>query len=354
MKKNLLSLMLILVLATACNLPKQRQPTVIPSATHPAATRTPRVTVTPTLEEITVTATAEVQPGYTITSTRTYDLAFEVRLFNNGSGSADRISLVVAMVSDRPPFQAVLSSQVSHPYTLETDEFDNQYARVVLTDFPSGAADTVRFEYRVEVNALRYDLGTCSGGMAQTDIYPETYIESDAAEILQRSQDLSLGKATPCEQLRAFYEFIGDNMTYNGYNPGEVGALQALNNLEGDCTEFSDLLTALSRAAGIPARPVEGVTCCTTAEQYSAGNIKHNWVLANLPGVDWVPVDPTWGRFEGQRDSFFAATDDQHIILTVGRNPAPLNSYHGFTYNWWGDNVDITNEESWSVLEVTP
>ncbi len=352
MKRSFLPLLLVLLLLAACNLPVRRTATPLPprEATPTRALPTPAATGLPP----TLTPTIGNQPGLTITSSRTYDLAFEVTLYNQGSGAASKVELTVALISSVDPFQEVLSMSSTHHYSVETDEYDNQYAVVELNDFPSGGTETVRFEYRVKVNGLSYDLGDCTGDYTGYDTFAEPYIEADAPEIADKAAELSQGALTPCDSARAFYEFIGDNMDYNGYNPGDIGALGALETLAGDCTEFSDLLTALSRAAGIPARPVEGVTCCTTAEEYTAGNVKHNWLLLNLPGSGWVPVDPTWGRFPNQRDDFFAAIDDQHILLTLGRNPAPLNSYHGYTYTWWGSNVDITNEETWSVLEVTP
>lgn len=330
MKKFIL-LFTAIILFTGCNLPKPR---------------------TPQTDGLTTTSTLKEENGVTIVSSRTYDLAFEVKLTNNGSGTASQIRLVVALVSDREPFQKVLSMKVSHDYTLETDDFDNHYAVFEFTDFASGQESIVRFEYRVQVNALSFNLGNCQGDLRYTDTYAEPYLEVNAPEIVAQAQSLAQNKVTLCEIARADYDFAGDTVTYAGYNPGEVGALQALKDRSGDCTEFSDLTTALLRAEGIPALPVEGVTCCTQGAEYSAGDTKHNWVLANLPGQNWVPLDPTWGRFENQREAFFAAIDDQHIIVTVGRNPAPLNSYHGFTYTWWGDNVVIDNDEDWSIVEV--
>jgi transglutaminase superfamily protein len=60
----------------------------------------------------------------------------------------------------------------------------------------------------------------------------------------------------------------------------------------GDCTEHSLLLTALARAAGIPARPVAGIT-------YMGDELRkfgwHEWVEVALDG-HWVQVDPSWAE----------------------------------------------------------
>ena len=43
-----------------------------------------------------------------------------------------------------------------------------------------------------------------------------------------------------------------------GYAPEDFGALYALRQRRGDCSEYACLVVALCRAAGIPARMVEG------------------------------------------------------------------------------------------------
>ncbi len=63
---------------------------------------------------------------------------------------------------------------------------------------------------------------------------------------------------------------------------------------EGDCTEHSLLLTALARAAGIPARPVYGLVYT----RYGAGGdglYWHAWVEVRS-GEEWIALDPTFGE----------------------------------------------------------
>lgn len=79
-------------------------------------------------------------------------------------------------------------------------------------------------------------------------------------------------------------------------------------------------MIALCRVAGIPARFVEGVIYKPgTTQQIDP---RHDWLEVYLPGIGWVPVDPTWGRFKDKRDQYFAGADSQQIIVTTG-HPAP-------------------------------
>lgn len=69
-------------------------------------------------------------------------------------------------------------------------------------------------------------------------------------------------------------------------------ASQVLQREVGDCTEHALLFTALARAAGIPARPVAGVT-------YMGDELRkfgwHEWAEVELGGR-WVQVDPSWSE----------------------------------------------------------
>ena len=101
---------------------------------------------------------------------------------------------------------------------------------------------------------------------------------------------------------------------------GRYGAANALDNpASALCTEFSDIFIALSRAAGVPARLIEGYAYTANASLRPLGlkNILHAWPEyydqeQNL----WRPVDPTWGNTTGGVD-FFNQTDLNHFALVI-------------------------------------
>jgi transglutaminase-like putative cysteine protease len=137
---------------------------------------------------------------------------------------------------------------------------------------------------------------------------------------------------------------VGDNLiyTYNGYN---WGAQAALGEMGSDCTEFSSLLIALCRAAGIPARYLEGLNYRGLNSQVEA-RMEHAWTEIFLPGIGWVPVDPTLGREEITREHYFAQLPADHIIVTIGRHPSTLRGHSYFTHLYWGGDqavIEIQN-----------
>ncbi len=66
---------------------------------------------------------------------------------------------------------------------------------------------------------------------------------------------------------------------------------------EGYCTYFATAMTVMTRAAGIPARYVEGFLMPARPNSrriYEVKNLHgHAWVEVYFPGVGWLPFDPT-------------------------------------------------------------
>ena len=188
-----------------------------------------------------------------------------------------------------------------------------------------------------------YDLADCTGDMPGEFTQAELHIESDNAQIVELSQELSEGQDTVCEQVRAFYDYVGSNLVYS-YNGADWGAQAALGEMGADCTEYASLMMALSRAAGIPARYLEGVWAGGETGQDDA-RTEHAWLEVYLPGVGWTPMDPTLGRSSIGREEYFAHLPPDHIIVTVGRNPSTLRGASYFTHLYWpGKSTEIRVE----------
>ena len=91
---------------------------------------------------------------------------------------------------------------------------------------------------------------------AQDWLAPERYIESDHEAIAAQAR--ALKSATDEGTVRNIHGFVAASVDYAGYAPEDFGALYALRQRRGDCSEYACLVVALCRAAGIPARMVEG------------------------------------------------------------------------------------------------
>src|SRR3972149_8277036 len=219
---------------------------------------------------------ATPSPLVIILDQREYFVHQQLTLVNEGPGQPEKQNIWVALIRDFPPYQELRSMEISpKDYELVVDEYGNQYAEFDFSRQPAGTAKTVKIDYRVAVNELAYDLSVCEGELLDDFIQPELHIESANPQIVALASELSRGKKTICQQVRAFYDYIGNELVYS-YNGNSWGAQAALGSMGADCTEYTSLLVALSRAQGIPARYFEGLLYLEN-EAEAPARVEHAW-----------------------------------------------------------------------------
>lgn len=282
-----------------------------------------------------------------------YEVRESLKVVNKGPGEPSKQNLWLALLRDIPPYQTVRSIEITpDEYRLITDEYGNQYAEFDLADIPPGSSIPIQLQYHVAVNELSYDLRGCEGTVPDIFIQPELHIESNNIQIVELAQQLSKGRQTACEQVRAFYDHIGNHLVYS-YNGANWGAQAALGEMGADCTEYASLMIALSRASGLPARYVEGLRVLGEESEGDA-RTEHAWLEVYLPGISWVPFDPTLGRSSLSREDHFAHLTPDHIIVTVGRNPSTLRGASYWTHLYWpGTITEIRIQDfEWVVTPI--
>jgi transglutaminase-like putative cysteine protease len=286
----------------------------------------------------------------TVLARREYVVRQQLTLVNEGPGKPEKQNIWVALIRDFAPYQEVRSMEISpDKYELVVDEYGNRYAEFDFSTHPAGKTKTVNIVYRVEVNEVVYDLSNCEGKPLDDFTQPELHIESANPQIVALAGELSRGQETICQQVRAFYDYIGDELVYtvNGEN---WGAQAALGPMGADCTEYASLLVALSRAQGIPARYFEGLLYLE-GEEDAVARTEHAWPDVYMPGIGWVALDPTLGRSLLKRDDYFAHFTPEHIIITMGVSPSTLRGSNYWTHIYWpGNSATIRVEaKEWEI-----
>jgi len=112
-------------------------------------------------------------------------------------------------------------------------------------------------------------------------------------------------------------EWVNTELTYApGATAIGVTIAEVLERRSGVCQDFSHLLVALCRGAGIPARYVSGyffaASDAAPADDVDVHTVEvqtHAWVEVAVPGAGWWPVDPTNLTPVGER----------HITIGRGR-----------------------------------
>lgn len=268
---------------------------------------------------------------------------------NEGPGMAFEIKVWLALIQDLPPYQRVISKDITPAsYTIVSDENQNKYAQFGFSEVQRGKEIPIEMKYEIEVNEFRAALDNCRWGSMPDSAKPflkaERLIESDHPKIECLARTLVKDSKSPCEGLKKIYKWIGENIEYSTNVFENKGALWAIQNKEGDCFEFSSLFVALSRAAGIPARIIQGLVY--KADYRNEEELLHAWTEAYLPGVGWVPIDPTWGRYAETSEDYFAKITPDHVVITCGGNsPDHSGENSMLRYQWWWD--DMRASISW-------
>lgn len=148
-------------------------------------------------------------------------------------------------------------------------------------------------------------------------------------------KDLAVKLKTPY----AIYQYVVDTLTYDydrvQSNKPRVGAYGVLKNpTSAVCLEFTDLFIATARAAGIPAREINGFAFTQNSKERPLSLVKdilHAWPEYYDSDLQtWVMVDPTWGNTTGGVDYFYTLDFDHFafVIKGVSSNyPVPAGGY---------------------------
>ncbi|HBC87056.1 MAG TPA: hypothetical protein DCZ94_08890 [Lentisphaeria bacterium] len=185
-------------------------------------------------------------------------------------------------------------SGISSSYRYEAlgDELGNTILHFVFQDVAPFQKIVLTIKVQVPLSGLTPSDATCP---PERFLKPEKNIESDAPEIIRLAGTLG--------NPRKVYEWVSGNIAYEGYSPQEKGAMYALRNRKGDCTESAFLFTALCRASGIPSRTIGGYVCSKDAVISTSSY--HNWAEYRENG-SWHIADPQKRIFDGKREQFIA------------------------------------------------
>lgn len=162
---------------------------------------------------------------------------------------------------------------------------------------------------------------------------------------------------------QAIYNYVVKNLTYDFSRVIEgktrLGAEQALLHPESAvCLEFTDLFIAIARAAGIPARKVDGFAYTQNVRQRPVSLVKdvlHTWPeYYDDTKKSWIMIDPTWGNTTGGTDYFYAL-DFDHFAFTINgkTSTAPIPA-GGYKLPFAPETKDVVVSLSQNSKEVTP
>ena len=177
------------------------------------------------------------------------------------------------------------------------------------------------------LTAIRDDASLASFLLSEPGIDRDLPVLREAARNLPKGDEI--------EKLRAIYSFVSGKLSYRGYVSEDVGAAHALEKAYGDCSDFTDVFVSLCRAAGIPARSVDGYLV-----NYGNDTPRHTWAEAYTRKYGWVPIDILLTYLKKVP---FDGLPPEYIYLSRVRNDAVINNYHFFACNFSGGSITVTD-----------
>lgn len=261
-------------------------------------------------------------------------------------------SIDVALPPDTP-YQKVFIEQINPaPEKLTLDEDGNWIANYKLS-----ANEQKEITYTGTVQVFNGSIRSIElpNDVLESYLSPTEYWQSDDPQIVSLANQLR----TP----ERIYDYVVETLNYNHDrvlpNSDRLGAVGALNRPnDALCSEFTDLFVALSRAAGIPAREINGYAYSENSSTPLSlvENILHAWPeYWDAAKKTWIPVDPTWEDTTEGVD-YFSKLDLRHIAFAIhGKSdtlPYPAGSYKLGPYP--ENNVDVQIGELPIARESTP
>lgn len=274
----------------------------------------------------------------------------------------------IALPPDIPNYQQVIvKSLLPKPASIQVDGDENYLARYNL-----GPREKKEVTWEGLVALFYYPR---SFSNQKTDAIPPNLINSytraakywevEDSAVASQAQKLFDPKLSAAKNAQRIFDFVTDHLSYD-YSKLQTGDLTRLGARtalqESDkavCMEYTDLFIALARAAGIPAREVNGFAY-TADESHrplslrlQGGDVLHAWPEVYLPDSGWVMADPTWSSTSG--GDYFSVFDLSHIAFVVkgssSEYPLPAGSYKPGPGQ---RNVRVSFSEEVSAVEQPP
>lgn len=248
----------------------------------------------------------------------TYNVNFNFPLKNNSDGDKN---FTITLPPDMPNQKIFINSLDPKPESTYLDQDGNILANYKV---PPHKDIIVKTDISALVKYLEYNL-SASGDkedipddLVKKYTKPTQYWQSNNPDILVRAKSLSKGNINVAQVVKATDKFVIEHLSYNNekikYNIRQ-GAVKALKDpANAVCLEYSDLMIALLRAQGIPARmPIGYAYSSNLKASDSVADSLHSWVEVYVPKVGWMVVDPTWN----EKFSSFGKSDMDHFAFAL-------------------------------------
>ena len=215
--------------------------------------------------------------------------------------------------------QKLESIKVSVPFEQLTDPVGHS---IIKLTFPQIAPLSVKVVNFIVSLSMRTEPKMETLENPKAWLGSERYIETADSRIQSLAAKLNRPEAR--DTALAIYDWVKQHLHYTVYVADDRGATYALNQLQGDCTEYAYLAVALARANGIPARMVGGYT--TDKNAILRPTDYHNWAE--------LYFDDAWRLLDAQKERWLMPTEN-YIAFRFYRDQEinPIGLAHRYRQN---------------------
>ena len=276
---------------------------------------------------------------FRITNRVTRDIRFRHSLRNDGDGVITEAAIHIAV-----PYDTLENQKIVEPirWTREPDEFTadqwgQKIAVFLYSDIPSDGGVSAGYDARVRLGELHYAfypedverLDQVPRDILEPNLSATSRLQLDTEPVRTTAREIVGDEENPYWIARKIYDWVRESLEYERVGGWDVPTT-LIKRGTGSCSEYAFLYIALCRAAGLPARYEASVV--VRGDDASMDDVYHRWCEVFLPGIGWVPVDPSGGDNEWPADQarYFGGLSNRFLITTHGGGDS---EYLGWDYN---------------------
>jgi len=168
----------------------------------------------------------------------------------------------------------------------------------------------------------------------------EMFLEQ-TLEIKNLTYQITKNNKSILGKIQSIFNFISTNFEYC-YPVKQRGVKYLnLNNLKGDCGEYSSLFVTMCRILKIPTRNNTGFVAFPKHKKI----VEHSWTSVYLQPFGWLDFDTQYASLEKNTKKYFAQRNDYKLVFTNGFNiPLKPKIPQSFHLNYWNKlGLPLTN-----------
>jgi hypothetical protein len=287
---------------------------------------------------------------YSVTNEITRDFRFQHALRNDGEGVITEAVINIACPYDSLENQRILGGVrwSREPDEFVVDRWGQKCAVFRYRDVPAHARVAAGYEARVRLGELHYaffpeklgGLNKIPADIRKTFTAPTSRLQMDRVEIQKTAKEIVGDEKNPYWIARKIFDWVNDKLEYKRVGGWDVPTT-LIKRGTGSCSEYAFLYIALCRSVGLPARYEASVV--VRGDDASFDDVYHRWCEVYLPGIGWMPVDPSGGDREWPADQarYFGGLANRFMITTHGGGDSEqlgwdYNAHAGYTYEGRG------------------